>query len=407
MNKLVPKILIVDDNPLNIKVLSNTLTEYQQYDVLTANTGERAILIAERALPQLILLDINMPGIDGYETCRRLKQNAKTSSIPIIFLSALDDTESKVKGFQVGGIDYITKPFQKEEVISRVQAQLRIFELTTHLEKKNHELTEYAEELKATMNQLEETNRLLLDSINYAQRIQSSIIPGLTKLREFFPESFVLHLPRNIVSGDFYYLHQIQNRKYIIAADCTGHGVPGAFMSLIGILLLDKIFSELRKPTPALVLETLNFHLQKILKSKDLQLYDGMDIIVVSWEENIRQLQMASSMRPMLLCQNRELQIIPGEKISIGWGLFNAREFQNYQIKLSDGDSFYLFSDGYPDQFGGVQNKKYNTRRFYNLIKETSVYSIEEQSNKIYSELLEWKGNTEQTDDILIIGIRV
>lgn len=222
-------ILLVDDNPTNLKVLSANLAGLD-YQLLTATTGERALVVAQNALPELILLDINLPGINGFEVCTQLKNNPITAHIPIIFLSALDDTQSKVKGFEVGGVDYVTKPFQREEVIARVQTQLKISTLTKNLEAQN--------------KVLENINRELTDSITYASRIQKALMPTNEALLSYFPNSFVFFKPRNIVSGDFYQVFENRNKIFILVADCTGHGVPGTFMSLLGINLIRQIIEE-------------------------------------------------------------------------------------------------------------------------------------------------------------------
>ncbi|MCS7087015.1 MAG: response regulator, partial [Bacteroidia bacterium] len=261
------KILIVDDNPLNIKVLCSAL-EGKSYQLLTATNGERALVSAERSKPDLILLDINMPGWDGYETCKRLKQNPATASIPVIFLSALDDPESKVKAFHSGGVDYLTKPFNQEEVWVRVDNHLKIAALTAELEAQNQNLSQALEEVRMFQDALFETNQALTDSIKYAQRLQNAVLSDEDEFRQLFPRSFVLHLPKEIVSGDVYYFYRRRHKTIFALADCTGHGVPGAFVSMLVTNLLSRCVEDRGLTEPASILEEIDFELKRLLKRR-------------------------------------------------------------------------------------------------------------------------------------------
>jgi len=402
------RLLIVDDNPMNIKVLTETLA-HKNYDILTANTGERGLMVAERGQPQLILLDINLPGINGFEACEKLKENPKTSHIPVIFLSALDDTESKVRGFEVGGIDYVTKPFQREEVLARVETQLRIAELNATLEMKNFELQEYIEELKAIQNQLSYTNQLMLDSISYAQRIQRSVLPPQGKLQQYFPESFIFFRPKDIVSGDFYQIFAKDEKVMVISGDCTGHGVPGALMTMLGLSALDKLIEERSIESPNQILDLLNTEVQRILKQGEegYNAQDGMDVVVACFNKNTNELHFASALRPVLIIKNGEEVLISGDRASIGGFHYKHQPFTLQTIQLEPGDTVYLFSDGYPDQFGGEKSKKYQFKRFKQLIQSLSVQKMSKQFELISEEFDTWRGSNEQTDDVLVIGIKI
>ena len=299
--------------------------------------------------------------------------------------------------------------------VSMAQLYLEIEESRNELKKANHGLEEnqiimeqYANALKTTLDQLAETNQILLDSITYAQRIQQAIIPNSEQLCAYFPDSFSILIPKHIVSGDFYYLHQDDTRKYVICADCTGHGVPGAFMSLIGIMLLDKIFGENHSPEPAQILTRLNHEIKKWLKvSESDNLKDSMDISVTCYCPEYQTLAMASSMRPIALFRNNQLEVVNGDKLSIGWGDFVEGQFQTQKFTIQPGDSFYLFSDGFVDQFGGKEDRKFNLKRFFSLIEENASQQMKDQYAVYLKEFQEWKGETEQTDDVIFLGIRV
>ncbi len=400
------KLLIVDDNPLNIKVLTDSLVDYE-YELLTVNTGERALKVADMALPNLILLDINLPGLSGFEVCQKLKDNPKTAHIPIIFLSALDDTESKITGFKLGACDYITKPFNKEEVILRVETQMKMHQLKASLEIKNQELNDYLEELMVIQSQLSATNNLLLDSITYSQRIQNSILPNLGTIHNFFPESFLFYKPKSIVSGDFYYWYESQQYVFIIGADCTGHGVPGALMSIIGITFLDKIIRDKNYTRPASILNQLDREINNILKqNNDENSKDGMDLTVCALHKSTSNMLVSSAKRPFIIKNKGQLQIIKGDRRAIGGAYLEQDNFTNHEFHMEKGDLLYLFTDGYADQFGGPYVRKFQTKSFFKLIEDIHEQPMEIQKGLIEKEFNDWQGNIEQTDDVMLWGIR-
>src|SRR3972149_2489957 len=213
-------ILAVDDNPKNIQVLGN-LIKNENYKVEFALNGKSALEWLQRREFDLVLLDVMMPEIDGFEVCRRIKQDPVLRHIPIIFITARDDEESIVSGFKSGAVDYITKPFKRNELLSRV---------STHLE------------LKKAREEIALKNKSITSSINYARRIQQSILPSDEMIKKILPESFVLYRPKEIIGGDFFWIHNIGDKIIVAVADCTGHGVPGSIVSMLGISLLNEIF---------------------------------------------------------------------------------------------------------------------------------------------------------------------
>jgi CheY-like chemotaxis protein len=389
-------ILLVDDNPTNLKVLSANLSGLN-YQLLTATTGERALVVAENALPELILLDINLPGISGFEVCTQLKNNPKTAHIPIIFLSALDDTQSKVKGFEVGGVDYVTKPFQREEVIARVQTQLKISTLTKNLEAQN--------------KVLEEINKELTDSITYAARIQKALIPNSDVLQSYFSNSFVFFQPRNIVSGDFYQIFEKRNKIFVIVADCTGHGVPGAFMSLLGMNLISQIIEERNITETSAILDELDVNIQKLVNQPQENgeiPRDGMDIAIIALDKQRNQIQYATAGRPIYLLRGETLTDLRGDKYAIGGEKIDKKFFTHYTLNdMQSKDRLYLFSDGITDQFGGEENKKITSKRFQQFLTDTRTLSMQEQKSALTLFFNQWKRENEQTDDVLVLGIEI
>jgi PAS domain S-box-containing protein len=269
-----------------------------------------------------------------------------------------------------------------------------------------HDITE----AKQIEHEIQDKNRKIEDSINYAQRIQSSILPDIRSIREFLPKSFVYYKPRDVVSGDFPWFFTNGNDIFIAAVDCTGHGVPGALLSFVGYFLLNNIVDHDRKITASEVCDLLHFGVRKTLKqeNEEAEARDGMDIAFCKVSHIERELQYAGAHRPLYLLRDGELIEYKGDRKAIG-GIphrhHDEEKFTNYVIKYKRGDKFFFFSDGLPDQLGGTEGKKYSPKRIRELILENKDLPIEKYS-KLFSDDFEiWKGEGKQIDDVLLIGI--
>ncbi|MBL4710612.1 MAG: SpoIIE family protein phosphatase [Flavobacteriales bacterium] len=256
---------------------------------------------------------------------------------------------------------------------------------------------------------LEIKSKETLDSILYAKRIQEAILPLRSKIKKSIPDSFVFHLPRDIVSGDFYWFKKINNKIFIASVDCTGHGVPGAFMSMIGTILLDDIVEKKGIYEPDLILSELHQDVVKALKqdTREKASRDGMDIALCVLNEELSELSFAGAFRPLVHIRNGELKRIKSDSAPIGGFSSKRPTFTKHEIKLEKGDAIYIYSDGYADQFGGEKNKKYMTRKFRQLLQSISDLTMNEQVDLLEKEFNEWKGENEQVDDILVMGFRV
>jgi len=285
-------------------------------------------------------------------------------------------------------------------------------------ERKQRKVKEYLEaelaaRTKVVMKQKEEIelqNIEITDSINYAKRIQSSILPDLHKLQETLQEAFIFFQPRDIVSGDFYWFDKIaDDRCIIVCADSTGHGVPGAFMSMIGSTLLQDIVTRQRIHTPSRILKMLDKQIfSTINQNVDLGVAnDGMDMVICAVDVKRRHIKFASAMRPVIIVMEGEANYIRGNRSSIGGESVNEKFFDDQEYYLADGDSIYLFSDGLPDQFGGADGKKMKIARLKSFIEELSRLPMSEQQEGVARFYTEWKGNHEQVDDILVMGFRI
>ena len=287
----------------------------------------------------------------------------------------------------------------------RKQKQLQEF-LQRSLDERTKEVREQAQEI-------ENKNRDITDSINYAQRIQASILPPIKRLQDTFAGSFVFYQPRDIVSGDFYWYDKVWGNKFVIVcADSTGHGVPGAFMSMIGTTLIKDICSRPDVDSPSKILKTLDKEVQEALnQNKEAEKSnDGMDIIVAEINLDTSYLRVASAMRPLILYINGEQIYVKGSRNSVG-GRFDEeienKSFRDEGFQLTQGDLIYMFSDGYPDQFGGPLGKKFKMVRLKNLLRDIHTKPLDEQYNYVKSNFMLWKEDLEQVDDVLFMGIKI
>jgi ligand-binding sensor domain-containing protein/serine phosphatase RsbU (regulator of sigma subunit) len=275
------------------------------------------------------------------------------------------------------------------------------------------ELVARTKEVVEQKEVIEIKNRDITDSINYAKRIQTSMLPPIKRLQQHFSGCFVFNNPRDIVSGDFYWFDQVNSNKFvIICADSTGHGVPGAFMSMIGSTLIKDICSRTEVNSPSQVLQVLDNELRNTLNQNLLddgtKPSDGIDIIVCEIDLKTHYVRYASAMRPMIIYSNGEEIFVKGSRNSVG-GQYEreVNVFEDEGMQLGKGDIIYMFSDGYSDQFGGPLGKKFKLVRLKNLLQEIHNKPMDEQFLHVKDSFHQWKENYDQVDDVLFMGIKI
>ena len=303
---------------------------------------------------------------------------------------------------EVSGNNEITKLTEK---FNMMIAQLESY--TYELEEKVKERTEKIEKQK---EEIEEQKKHIMDSIYYARRIQNAILPSFPLIDAYLKEYFILYLPKDIVSGDFYWMNGIDGLCMIAAVDCTGHGVPGAFMSIVGFNQLNYAVSVKKARSAASIMDELNAGVINTLNENlsENSIKDGMDMALCVFDLDAKKLEFAGANNPMVMIRNDEVTVYKGDRYPIG--VYEGgvpKPFSNNKIDIIDGDCIYMFSDGYPDQFGGPDNKKFMFRRFQELLLEVHSLPMSQQKEALNRKLSEWKGDNEQIDDILVIGIRV
>lgn len=266
--------------------------------------------------------------------------------------------------------------------------------------------------LEELNKEIEKKNRQIIDSINYASHIQEAILPYKQSINQEIVDSFVLYKPKDIVSGDFYWYAKNDSKIFIAAIDCTGHGVPGAFMSMIGNTLLNEVVNEKNIFKPSEVLTELNKKVVFTLNQDNDQhegfSEDGMDITFCMYDKKKNTLQLALANHTACIFQNGELQTIEGDIFSIGGNVGDFEiEFTNHEINIDCDTSVYMFSDGYQDQFGGPNNQKFMGRRFYDMLNSLQKLDFTKHEELIDQEFSKWKGDKKQVDDVLVIGFKV
>ncbi|MDA3891825.1 MAG: response regulator [Salinivirgaceae bacterium] len=392
-NNKLPTILIVDDNPKNLQILGNYL-QMEGFLIEFALNGNIALEWIEKLEFDLILLDINMPGMDGYETCKIIKNNPLKHDIPIIFLTAKTDAESIVNAFDLGAVDYITKPFNQKELIARVRTQIVI---------KNSR-----EEISRNLIEIKSKNKQITDSIQYASLIQTAVLNESQNRAAFFQEHFILNLPKDIVSGDFYWFHKTDDKLLVCVFDCTGHGVPGAFMSMLGITLLNETVIRDKIYKPNLILNQLRKKIIDALGQKGdfLEVADGMDGSIISFDLKHGSLVYSGAFNPLYLVRNNKIIEFKADRMPLShYAIMN--DFSSHEIEILPNDLIYLSTDGYIDQSGGQNLKKFKSGQFKETLVRYHKHPLEIQKQMLQETFDNWKGNNDQVDDIIIVGLKL
>jgi ligand-binding sensor domain-containing protein/serine phosphatase RsbU (regulator of sigma subunit) len=361
------------------------------------------------------------------------RDSINTSSTSFIRTDVVDGTyffklkacsgELKWTDFPLEVKIYIRPPFWKLWWVRLLAAIILVLAIMGIIKYNEHRHIEYEKKLQKELDErtrevmiqkeeIEIKNRDITDSINYAQRIQASILPSMKRLHERFSGSFIFYQPRDIVSGDFYWFDMVGQDKFmIVCADSTGHGVPGAFMSMIGTTLIKDICIRNESFSPADILRMLDNEIRGTL-NQNIEVErsnDGMDIIVCEIDIKTYQVRISSAMRPLIVYRNGEQIYIPGSKCSVG-GVYEENEakiFEENTYILSKGDLIYMFSDGYPDQFGGPVGKKFKMVRLRNLLQHIYTKPMDEQYQHVMNNFHLWRGSFEQVDDVLFLGIKI
>jgi serine phosphatase RsbU (regulator of sigma subunit) len=277
------------------------------------------------------------------------------------------------------------------------------------LDLKNKKLTTQRGKILQQKEIIEQKNQSITSSIQYASRIQAAVLPPINFLTEWGFDNFILFKPKEIVSGDFYWGFRKQNKIVIAAADCTGHGVPGAFMSMLGHALLNEILNNIEVKNAATILNLLRDEVINTLRQKGMigETSDGMDISLCVIDKETGKLDYAGANNPLYLIRDNSLSIVQADKMPIGINYESDKLFTNKTIEIKKGDYLYFFSDGYADQFGGRKRKKYMYGPFQQLLLRNHNLPMDLQKEILNNTFEKWKGANEQIDDVLVVGLHL
>jgi phosphoserine phosphatase RsbU/P len=408
--KSLPPILYIDDEEDNLTVFNSAFR--RDYEVHIALSGREGLEILKKHEIQLIITDQRMPEMTGIQFLEKIIPDYP-DCIRMI-LTGFSDIEAIIQAINTGRVyRYITKPWSKEELKINIDKALEIY----HLREQNRKLIEDLKEANQTLEQkvidrtrkIEAQNKEITCSLQYASRIQHALLPPNEELKKLLSSYFVLSKPRDIVSGDYYWLASKNDKVIIAVADCTGHGVPGAFMSILGVSFLNEIVN---KAVTIRANEILNQLCGQVIKSlhqtgKDDEARDGMEMALCAIDFSKNKLQYSGAFRPLYLIRDGELKEFKGDTMPIGIYEEEDQSFTNTEMMFKKDDIIYLFTDGYVDQFGGPERKKFMSENFKKLLNDIHNKPMPEQKKALEKKFEEWRGEVDQVDDILIVGIKM
>ena len=401
LNNSLPTILIVDDLEDNIFSL-NAVLKFEGYVIHKANSGALAIEMAMKLQYDCIVLDVQMPEMDGFEVANILGKNESTKNIPIIFLSALgSDKEKVLQGINSGAIDFLAKPVDPPLIKAKLKLCIKLSLKYKDNKKVFKVITEEHSSLK-------EINTDFSASLRYAQNIQQAILPKAEVINALFKENFVIFRPKESIGGDFYFIKEVGNEIIFICGDCTGHGVPGAMMSMISSNIIHNIIDTKKLLTPNLILNSMVREFRKAFRNEfsNITIQDGLEVAVCTYYKKEKKLQYAGAGRPIILSTQNNIDIVKCTSYGISANVSENYEFDLHEFILEEGHQIYLYSDGIVDQFGGPKNKKFMTKRFVQLLSSCSNLPMAQQKEIIDNSIVDWKKGHEQIDDILIMGLK-
>jgi sigma-B regulation protein RsbU (phosphoserine phosphatase) len=404
-------ILYVDDEKDNLTVFNSAFR--RDYEVHLATSGQEGLDILKKHEVQVIITDQRMPEMTGIQFLEKIIPDYP-DCIRMI-LTGFSDIEAIIQAINTGRVyRYITKPWSKEELKINIDKAIETYQLRRHNRQLIADLKEANQSLEQKViertQKIESQNREITCSIQYASKIQNALLPPDDELGKVFQSFFILSKPKDIVSGDFYW-HATRDDKTIIAvADCTGHGVPGAFMSLLGVSFMNEIISRTVIVRANEILNQLRGQLIKSLRQtgRNDETKDGMEIALCVIDFRKRKIQFSGAFRPLYFFRNGILNEIHGDTMPIG--LYEEEEensFTNKEVLFEKDDTIYMFTDGYLDQIGGQSRKTFRSNNFKKLLAEIHQYPLHQQKDILNKNLEEWQGDLDQVDDILVVGIKL
>ncbi|HTA82987.1 MAG TPA: SpoIIE family protein phosphatase [Bacteroidia bacterium] len=351
--------------------------------------------------PDIVLSDHSLPQFDSLSALHIVKENY--SHIPFILVTGSVSEEFAVKCIKSGAEDYVLK-----NNLIRLPSIIENALNKKDLKAENLVIKNLNTKLNSAYEVIAQKNKDIIDSINYARNVQEALMQRIVDINDYFSESFVLLLPKDVLSGDFYWVRNIGERTIIAAVDCTGHGVPGALLTIMGMNILHSAVGVHKISSPPAILKFLDEDLNRKLSHRGggKIINDGMDMSICEIDRKEMIITVSGANRPVYIIRDGELQSIITDKYSIGSG-DPAKQFDAKHVPIKKGDMVFLFSDGFQDQFGGPSGKKLGSAHFKEMLLAACKENFAGAEKRLHTSLKEWQGNEEQTDDILVIGIKI
>jgi len=403
----VYKILVADASEKTVTSIQHIIKKYNlNYELTIVTDGREACKMACKIIPDIIILAINMSEMDGIRAVKVLKRLPQTKNIPALLIASAKELK---EAYLSGADDFIYKPFNELELLFRIRFALALSENTKKAQYQNQMFQKQSEEVKQQYRLMEDQRKDIIDDITYSRRIQNAIMPSKEYISMLFHDCFLFNRPKRIVSGDFYWISFKENKAILAVADCTGHGISGAFLTIAGTAFLNEIINFCN-PDAAEILNQLRVRIMRLLNQKGVEgeAADGMDISLCVFNFSDMTVQYAGANNSVYIVRkDGTMEILKPDKMPIGIHENYTRSFKNCDVKYEKGDMFYMFSDGYADQFGGPDDQKFRYKRFQNLCIEMHKKSMAEQFEGFERTMDEWIGYRDQIDDMLIIGVRI
>lgn len=403
------RLLVVDDDKDSLRAIMYHLEQQcppnTQYELAAAPNGKVALNIIQDVLPHLIITDWDMPDMDGIALIKALKETPTTREIPVIIVTGVSSAKRDLEhALSTGAVDYIPKPLDAIELQARVTSALRLHDALKVVKQQKSAIEEQT-------RQLQRAHHHLSQSIEAAKSIQEAILPFNKQLKTAFYNHFILYRPRNVVSGDFYWLKQVGNKYLVGAIDCTGHGVPGAFMSMIGYMLLNQAVQHKKLIKPVQILEAIRNDIHQALRQNTAQHQGGMDVALLSIEPLLEYtlVEFSGAKRPLwyITPLSTQTEEISGDRISIGT-IYRRKKgpFTQHLFKMPHESILYIGSDGLTDQ-NNPQGKKFSVAYLRKTLFTYHHHSMSQQSHLLEVALETHQQTVEQRDDILLMGIKL
>ena len=387
--------------------------EFPQVTIEALESTSLLLKHLDKIKPDIVLYDFDISEVEMKENLELLKIIGKEYRLPVIALSSSDNYSLLLN---YGAVNFIHKPYIDITLISNINTAINLIDILKTIDLKEKIINEKDQRIQFQIeNELKQReiiikqNKEIMADIRYASRIQHAILPQLEQMEVFFHEYFILHQPKRHISGDFYWTYCNGTKKIVAVGDCTGHGVSGALMHMLGNAYLNEIAASNNYKTASDILEQLREHVMNSLNQtgESGEAQDGMDIALCIIDCENKKLEYAGANNPIYIIRDKELTEFRGDRMPVGIHINFNKPYTNHIVDLKSQDQIYLFSDGYADQFGGPKGKKFRYKQFQELLVKNCHEPMNIQKEILNNVHDKWRGQLEQIDDILVFGLKI